>query len=464
MIPYYSRVAALDDKEDHLQKIVLGLAQAGFCVLPVRYDAGLFVPTLPERCAGIRIVFTDIHMGPELGSTAASHASIIINGLKNLIEGGPYGLIFWSQFPADADNVWNEIVSRTPAAGLSRPIFKGVIDKKEVFAVADHGGEHFDADALRQKILSQVAQFDVLEVAASWDERVAVAASRATNRLYELATANLAPGDGVGVSQEVWADLLTYLAAEAVGKGRAMSAPVGALDNALLPLLEDQLFSLANADDANTTENPLHPITVKLKALAPKALPSKPAIVRAESLNSHYLIEDVTAASAKMWERGMVTELGGEFINSGPFINTFGMDCETLVQSEFLCSGKSLSAEEWTRLKLCVVELSAECDAVQEKIAVHRYLLALLIPDQLYAKFDCGKRFRNDSIKAIGKVELAGKEGSYHLLVSCRRFMSLAPGKAVDGRCAFRLRRSVVDELAHHYATHSRRPGVLRFH
>ena len=44
-----------------------------------------------------------------------------------------------------------------------------------------------------------------------------------------------------------------------------------------------------------------------------------------------------------------------------------------------------------------------------------------------------------------------------------RRVFALAAKIGVDGRAIFRLRRALLEEVAHRYATHARRPGVMRF-
>ena len=65
-IPRYSRVVAIDDREDHLKAIAWGLSQAGFARCR---SASMMVTFSPPEApiAGIRIVFTDIHGSWEPG-------------------------------------------------------------------------------------------------------------------------------------------------------------------------------------------------------------------------------------------------------------------------------------------------------------------------------------------------------------------------------------------------------------
>ena len=453
--PYYARVAAFDDNPEHLQSIVRGLGKAGFFVFPKLFEDGAFDPKLPVPFPGVRLVFTDIHMGAAgYAANAVTYASTIITGLKTIVGTGPYGLIFWSEFPQEADAVWLEIQARAAGAGIATPVGKGIIDKNLVLTVANGGNDVFDSDGLRQKILEQIETFHTLKLVMAWDERVAQAAMQATNRIYELATTGIAQNQ----KSEAWQELLAYLASEAMGKASAIQAPTYALDNALLPLLEDQLFrSPETTSDADDTNNP---IAVRLRLVPNGKNLNRPATISAAALNAHYLIEEVEGTAAQMWERGMVTCLGGEFINSDRFVGFFDLEAKELIKQEFAM--EKANDEDISQVSLHVVELGAECDHVQGKVVTHRYLLALLVPHSRIKKFYSTKG-ANTSVRNLGELVLAGAQESHHLLVSCRRFMVLPPNRSIDGIPKFRLRRAVIEELAHYYATHSRRPGVLRF-
>ena len=106
-------------------------------------------------------------------------------------------------------------------------------------------------------------------------------------------------------------------------------------------------------------------------------------------------------------------------------------------------------------------------------MVTHRYLLALLVPAPLLGAFT-GKpkgkpaggasRYRNDSVMDIGAIVMRDSpDRSWHLLISCRSFMTLAAKTEVEGRCRFRLRRALLEEVVHRSVTHARRPGVMRF-
>ena len=461
MIPLHARVAAIDDNEDHLQKIVWGLGKAGFCPIPFFFDDGKLEIEPPQPLPGIRMVFTDIHLTFGGANNDKTHAANIIRCLKKIVGNGPYALIFWSQFPGDADAIAALIAARAGDAGLTPPIGYAAVDKNEVFKVTpENGDDAFDPGKLRHLILDRIRGFKTLAVASSWEERAAQAAARTTNRLFELVSGAAQPADE-------WEGLLAYLACEAVGVDEARTDLTKALDSALLPLLEDQL-ALMGSQPAPSAED----VQRLIDRVSAKDGPPRPTSIAVSHLNASYLIEETSQGDgSRMWDRGMVYELSPVHINSGPFVRAFGHIDSMLIRQEF--ATRDLDDEELRLARLHVVELGPECDHVQGKMVTHRFLLALLFPASLLGAFT-GKakgkpsggapRYRNESVLDIGEIVMRDSpDTTWHLLISCRSFMTLAARTEVEGRCRFRLRRALLEEVVHRYVTHARRPGVIRF-
>jgi len=460
MIPSYSKVVAIDDNEDHLHKIVWGLGKAGFCAIPFLFEDGRLEGAPKNPLTGVRVVFSDIHMVGGGQNVEKVHADNIIRCLRAIVGSGPYVLIFWSQFPGDAQQIQTRICERMKERELPAPIGFAAIDKNAVMRIGEGlENDEFDANRLRELIVAELQQFRTLAVALSWEDRAARAAARTTNRLFDLVRRS------VNVPED-WENLLAHLAYEAVGPA-AKEDLTSALDAALLPLLEDQL-TLIGKDEPPARED----IQRLMDLVGGEARPERPSGVAVPLLNASYLIEELpTPTTANSWGRGIVTELGNSFINSGEFVQAFGCNDAILIRQEF--ATRDLESEERRAVKLQVVELGPECDHVQSKIATHRYLLALLVPSELIGAFtgqpangkkQTTRRLRNDSVIDVGEIAFEGtSEQSWHLLVSCRCFMSRAAKIPVNGRPRFRLRRLTIEELAHRYITHARRPGVMRF-
>ena len=74
-------------------------------------------------------------------------------------------------------------------------------------------------------------------------------------------------------------------------------------------------------------------------------------------------------------------------------------------------------------------------------------------------------RLKNISIIDIGAISLIENQEKkdWRLFISCRCFMAFDKKKEFGWKPVFRLRRALIDEVAHQYVTHARRPGVMRF-
>lgn len=87
------------------------------------------------------------------------------------------------------------------------------------------------------------------------------------------------------IPADSWLNLIAYLAQEAIGKTNAQNDPLRAIDNALLPILEDQFrYSLPNnASDAFD----------QIKEQLSGGKLTLPAGVSPAKLHSYYLVENI---------------------------------------------------------------------------------------------------------------------------------------------------------------------------
>jgi hypothetical protein len=162
----------------------------------------------------------------------------------------------------------------------------------------------------------------------------------------------------------------------------------------------------------------------------------------------------------------MVTKID---LNEPAFLHAFGAPPAELIKSEFLFGGAKddVVAKFLENVEPCLVTLVAECDEVQDKVGTFRYLLGALIKDPeanqaaYYSKNQ--KSFANNSIYTLGNIRLKGLEHDSGLLISCSKFYGVFSRNPIPGTPIFRLKRATLDELLHHYTTHARRPGVMRF-
>lgn len=450
MIPTHVRVAALDNDKEHLNKIYSGLARAGYWVMPFHFDAGALSPLPSSPNNGIRIIFSDIHLVEGQMFKMTTHAQALISCLKRIVSEGPYIVIFWTAHPDDATEVIREVRNRIGNEATPAPVYFGTIDKNNVLGGDD---QDFNTENLVELINTEIAKCGPLLLSISWEERVFQAAVRSTHRLFELAQNGI---DEDEAKLTAWHKLLGFLALEAAGE-EAKALPIKAMDLALLPLLEDRLqTSSIYAPKA-------------LQDMLSNELGRKPETISSSKLNTHYLVEVIkNPKDVEPFRRGVVSSIDTERWDAS-YHEEFGGDWPELIRKEFLMNNAQ-NAEQIARLiKPCLVTLTPECDDIQGKVGSYRYLLgALFKKDEVTsnAYYSRSKnQYSNLSIFEIGIISVNDEdiETDYVLLVSCNRFLA-RPVRAVDSVTPiYRLRRSVIEELGHHYATHARRPGVLRF-
>jgi len=448
VIPHHVRVAAIDNDKEHLAKIYAGLAGAGYWVMPLLFDAGELEPLPYATNDGLRLIFSDIHLMAGQMNDMTVHASALLSCLKKIVGSGPYAIIFWTQYPDDAQKMIAELERRVVGLGIVPPIHFGCIDKGVVLSA---GEDDASRGRLVELISLEVAKCGPLLLSVSWEERVFQAAAKSTTRLYELATAQK---DDQTAKLSSWISLLGYLAKETVGK-EAELLPIKAMDLALLPLLEDRLL--------NSSLSSSH----ELQAVLKDHLGDKPKNVSASMLNGHYLLE-VLAENSTLTPtaRGVVSVIDVEKWDEN-FKPEFGKCWRDLINGDFVFK------EKWGELPPSMtpvlVTLTPECDDVQGKVISYRYLFGVMFkssefkPENYYAKKK--EKFNGLSIFDVGAVaiEAGGHVDDYRLLISCSRFIARSSLELSGVAPRYRLRRAVVEELAHHYATHARRPGVMRF-
>ncbi|PUB39616.1 hypothetical protein [Pseudomonas sp. GV047] len=450
----FSRVVALDNNQEDLDSIVRALGRAGYSAIPYLFDVGEFVPPITQPCSGLRLIFSDIHLTPTSSINGVDHAATIGNFLKQIVPTGPYGVIFWSKHEADEHKIVSELMSRAPDIGFNLPVFFGFMDKNKVGIGAAEAD--IDYELFAKLIYGEVAKSQSLSIVMNWEERILLAATQASNSLFQVI--KNAPGIESEFISEEWLKLLAFLSQEAVGKAAAISNASGALDNALLPVLEDQLR--AQPSRAQDVDNA---ICEKLSALDGAKLKLSASIDTA-SLNSFYLVEDFNTGGNQPYNfRGVISKLND---NPENFISAhFGAEWAEVLYKEFIVNGETIATDETlvSRTAPCLISLSAECDEVQGKIPSHRYLLGVIFDATDLKSFLRNGQPARAALQNIGKIKVGGVAKC--ILVSCRRFTSEhSVSFSMPITPIARLRRNTLEEIMHHYTTHARRPGVMRFY
>ena len=104
-------VCVIDDDKKDYQPILEALARLGFAYVHVRGTSGANLPH--KQFKGVRLIFTDLHLGNHVGKDAASHTA---NVFKTLIpaDTAPIVVVIWSKYADDPAGRPNQPIDDQP--------------------------------------------------------------------------------------------------------------------------------------------------------------------------------------------------------------------------------------------------------------------------------------------------------------------------------------------------------------
>ncbi|QHF09495.1 hypothetical protein [Pseudomonas syringae] len=456
----FARVVVLDDQQKHLDIISRALGKAGFAAISYHVEDGQVTPEIDQPCNGVRLIFSDIHLTPTSGISGIDNIGILGPFLRKITEKGPYGLIFWSKYAEDEAEIVQTLIDRAENLGIHLPVFFGFIDKKTVLTDINDDAEAVDEktqDGFKELIMAEIAKCPTLKAVMEWEERAFLAANSVSNSLFNLLTEK----EHGTPSPDSWLNLIAYLAQEAIGTANAKNDPIRAIDNALLPILEDR-FRYTQTSESSAFDHIKEKLSNSKLTLPPE--------ISAAKLHSYYLVENLADGTNHHNPRGTISKITDSKFDEFSS-NCFGIKWRNLLLDEFIVAGENRKIFDEARSNVdlpprihpLLIALTPECDDVQGKVVTQRYLLGIMLNknDKRFIQYE--GRLARDALHEIGTVEYEGSEKV--LVVSCRRFIAIpfSALKTLPLTPIMRLRRSMIDELSHQYTTYTRRPGVMRF-
>ncbi len=468
MIDHSCPIIVLDDEKEELWKIVHGLGVCGLPVISHWINNGKLErkPVVPHE--GVRILFTDLHILGPINNKPEQYVSALVSLIQQLIGSTTYLIVFWSGFPEDSTEAWNILISRLKTANAKNliPFACEVLDKTDVKQISDDDA-NVAAQAtnnVRNSIANIFAKYPQLSSLMQWESCASRAASATSNELIE----KLDKGGISFTDSDAVKATLKRMAQEALGLPHAPKSPTKGVYQALMPIAQDWMYKEA---EKGALDQFLE-LTLVKTTLLPSQPVGKPSLV---SLLNDFFIhserENLTSS-----ERGVVIRLPEAYMKNEEegLIKEVGLaekkgDWREAICIEFAHEFSKATPQEKEIYKnklnpdnVYVVELSADCDYAQDKKRSHRFLLSLFVPVSDSRPFYQSKKGANDSIYLTPEITLGGVQG--RLLISCRIFLTRPYRNAVQGSVVTRIRQEVLAEIAHHYATHMRRPGKIAFY
>jgi hypothetical protein len=458
----------VDDNEAELKVIHDCFVRAGIPCLPINY-----INNDPDNITGIdhidtdvltpRVVITDLNLS-EGTLDAKSLAGPLAELLSNLVKSGPYILYFWSKNASKVEEVVDVLKSRF-SDKFNFPLHWGIIDKTEFNAKPSE---------LKNKVQSLLQDSPLFNALFDWENRVASAALKTTNSLFEITAPKL--GDTMSHAESL-SDTLAVIGNEAVGIKNAMANPSVAIDVGLAPVLNDRLSVMFS--DASLWRDAVPKI-------------GKRSNVQSDTkanLNSFYHIENVNSTYSKNC-KGVFVKVSAEIVDKpkqkAKFEGKLGRNLDTILTDEFIstrklegkskCEMRQFRTEAKMSSILGFIELSADCDQAQRKTKLHKYVLAALVPikyeELTYFEHDDIKRDRaHEGIYRTPTFKLNNE--MYILLISYRYQIGTVPQSNTNnieyinkwfGDPIFRLKEQILNDISFQCAQHSMRPGIVAFH
>lgn len=454
----HPRIIAIDNKEEHLDKIRKGLFQAGLPCISILYDEaeGLKLPS-NWNPNSLRIIFLDLNLTP-IENVGAGNVGGVVSHIADVLEGlkiaGPYLIAFWTSYPDQVKEVMEKIAERTQ--GIQLPVDFVTIDKRP-FLMSNQG--HQNTARLKNVIATELSKNKIFLAMLAWESEVEGAALRTFDKLYSLVD-NRQP-TGCSLASTDLTDLLRNLAKSAWGEEHARRNPCSAVTSGLSPLLLDSLDEISN--DKNYVKIWESAIEGNSGDWSRKL----PGHVPAARLNSHCMVDmnstDPLSRGAWLKFKNSATT------KSKLWTACFGKGYNDLV-AEFINLGKCRSDENpddiRAKVSLGLLECTAACDYANNKAPLRRYILCALVPEdsKRFLKWD-GRNVKHDAIMNLAK--LSHDSMVYLLYLNFKFTLQIPPRHPILKKSMvemlFRVRSQVLAKISNHYAFHTTRPGIYSF-
>ena len=434
------RFIAIDDVEEDLDRLMKGLNRLGVACIPFNFRADTDSDYI-SPCPHIRVVFTDLHLN-ESGSSSdhLPHFSIIGSLLEDTIAPtGPYVLILWTRYSEQASELQAFLEDRLK--NTPKPLAVKAIDKMKFLNSSDTIVNQASIEKLVEEINGLFDDQPQISALLNWEERVLGAAAETTASVFNLAAG---PNRGSEVGK-----LLARLAVGAAGKDRILQLPeeeenegrFQAVNEALLPILEDQIVNMRSKDEDGITWKTSFNSTDINSALTAD---------NAAKLNTQVHFSSATGINGS--DRGAVVALPNKYRNN--FEQYFGLSQDEAACKQFRCRDFCMDDE---RFRWVLVQSQAACDYAQKQPGTLPYYLGLVLPKSSL------RRDGNPPVALWSSPSYCLNDTISLLHVNVRFPVCMSCAKGVDQTPLFRLRERLINELIFRIHSYGARPGIITF-
>lgn len=452
-------VCIIDDEKQDYQPILEALHQLGVsCV----HDRGTSGMKARRKLKGIRLVFTDLHLGGQTGKAAASHTA---NVFKALIpaDTAPLLVVIWSKYAGDTvgDATTPEEDQPTEAELFQQELLAAVPEYQDrlVFCLMKKPKPQYRPKGrqwvtkLKKDIREEVEKVDAFDLLWAWESLVREAGKKLTENLAALAvqseTGNATATEPHATLHDRLKLALRLLVREQGGPdSTALTAPRH-LASVLAQTLADQLE---------------HPKSLKLLARHGKWLASTEGLPKASSFAAGLNGLLLTAGPSQK-ELSFIPGTIYRLKDVRKFQNIFGVTAGDIINNCYrkLEDGLGWTRDQWkAQAKPVMLEISPACDFHQGTRREALLLGGLILPSAARpnAKRDGAFETLPDISVRWPSDDFAAEKA---FLMFCSRYKATLPPKKEPRwlKPWFRLRELPTASLRNWHANNSARVGYV---
>lgn len=443
MIPS-PRIAVIDDEEDSVKAIRESLESMDTSCLPVLVRAG--EPSVKAPIRGIRLLFLDVHLvsGNQQGASLYdTNASILQQVLAS--DNGPYVLVVWTSHKAERDGLLEHISKHYQ--NIPQPLASLVMAKEEY-----RNGAGFDMPKVAARIADLLREQPQANALLHWENAVDLACGDLIARLCSFVPREeMFLGDPSAKLERT----LTAIAQSAVGVLNLERNELGAINDGLMPLLNDRLAHLPDQDG--------NLLDVWKKAISKPADKISLEMSEKIDLDSMYHVAPNRPGPITCGTRGAIYELPRDFDLEKVFLP--GTNLEKIYVNYFQFQPKDEVTRQMEALQeavaWCLVGLRAACDQAQPKGGTNRLILSARIKEPLSIK---GLSYFKQNDAIFMTMPLVNGDHPFRLVLNFRFLITLSDEqlKALSIQPLLRLRDNMCSVIETQFATHACRPGLMK--
>ncbi|MGB6153694.1 MAG: hypothetical protein WBG48_17055 [Pricia sp.] len=450
MLDTQNKIIIVDDNQDQLEKLGKSFFKNGLGCRTFIYSNDYDKPLKNVRVAFFDINLTAKRVDHNYDNSAdlIKHNSGVFNDLANAInlyiskDNGPYALIFWTANKIVID-AFVEYV-RNPERGFKDtafPLFIDCIDKDQF--------DNEEYDSLSDKVM-ELLNDQSISFLFDFENNVNKACSETVNKFYSI----IPKGDS-------WADsstfkdnlgkILSKIAASTLGFEYSKENPLKAINEGLLPLLNNEISKIESATDWKELMKPLF----SAKRFNEIELPEN---ILQQDVNGIFHIEkgsgmkDVRGTVLPINEdEGLLASLN--ILNKNEWFNNI---------IPFLSSQNQEKKTVRENSQLIAVEISAACDYSNQKKRINKYILGFITP-AIDVSSHLDKSRRSDSSYHVGGCTFKFENKSFQIWLNLNYVFGCAIDDSRLGEPLFVLKKEIMDMIGNKYASHISRIGITSF-